>query len=392
MNILYVTSENIYGTGSSNLRNISVIEGFVSLGNHVSILSMEPDEEAKTYDKGIKARLEGIQCYFLKNNSLQKVFAVKKASRNTAFSQIKKYIYKTIKQVYLRFSPDTLIQAVNNVDRNLFPKEQFDIVISSSDPVSSHQLAKLFLSSSHQHNSRWIQYWGDPLFLDITRNVANRKKLKSIEGRFLKDANRVVYTNPLVLNEQMRLYPSCSNKMISVPTPFSFIKEIKNEDIEFEIGYFGSYMSCVRDIMPLCESAISNNLRLIVMGGGDQTIPKHDLISVWSFQDTKTVSEYEAKTRVLVCLCNKSKTGEKVLQIPGKVYHYAMTYKPIIIVGADKTTRLYLEQYKRYYFADNTAESIYNTFKIIFDGGIETVINEPVNAFKNYVVAKQIIE
>lgn len=386
MNILYVTSENIYGTGSSNLRNISIIEGFISLGHHVSILSMEPDEKAKKFDSDIKARLEGTKCYFLQNNSLQKVFAVKKTSRkNKMFSKVRQTLYKTVKSLYLKFSPDTLMQAVHNVNKDMFPKEQYDIVISSSDPVSSHHLAKMFLSSSQQH-SRWIQYWGDPLFLDITRKTANKKKMKKIEEGFLRDADKVVYTNPLVLEEQKKLYNDCSKKMCFVPTPFSFTKDNTSGKTDFEIGYFGSYMSCVRDIMPLCEAARQHHLRLIVMGGGDQTIPESDMISVWPFQGTQTVTEYENKCKVLVCICNQPKNGKTVLQIPGKIYHYAMTDKPIMVVGADPKTRSYLGTFNRYYFTNNDAESIYNTFKTIIDGK-SIIKNSPVNDFRNDIVA-----
>lgn len=390
MNILYVTSENIYGTGSSNLRNISMIEGFLSLGHSVSVLSMEPDEKAKKYDPAVKARLEGTTRYFLRNNSLQKVFAVKKTqNKSRALSKIKQAVYKTIKGLYLKFNPDTLMQAVNNVDKELFPKEQYDIVVSSSDPVSSHQLARLFLSGCRQR-PRWIQYWGDPLYLDITRKTANQKKMKKIEEGFLKAADKIVYTNPLVLEEQKKLYRDCSDKMRSLPTPFSFAEENPASETEFEIGYFGSYMSCVRDIMPLCEAAQAHRLRLIVMGGGDQTVPESDMISVWPFQSTQTVAEYENKCKVLVCLCNCPKNGGKVLQIPGKIYHYAMTDKPIMVIGADPKTRSYLETFNRYSFADNDAESIYHTYQTIADGR-SAVTNAPVDDFRTETVARRFL-
>ena len=72
----------------------------------------------------------------------------------------------------------------------------------------------------------------------------------------------------------------------------------------------------------------------------------------------------EEETDILICICNKKGT-----QIPGKIYHYAATNKPILIIlDGEKKEELktYFEKFKRYNICQNTEESIMeNINKII---------------------------
>ncbi len=393
MRILYITAENIYGTGSSNIRNVSMIEGISALGNEVSILSFEVNENTKKFDENIKERLSPYNKYFLTNRSLQKVFAIKKGDESKKIvSRLKTFVYRWAKKIYLRFSStDTLSQAVSRANPKDFPSEQYDVVISSSDPISSHSLAEMFFKTVPQNNCKWLQYWGDPMLLDITRTNKNKRKLKKIEGSFLRKANKIVYTNPLIVAEQKKIYSDCAEKMHFVPTPFSFYDYGREQSNEYDVGYFGSYMSCVRDILPLCTAVTASDKRMIVMGGGDQALPKDERIDNRSFQSTSVVAEYESKCTLLVCLCNTSKSGNRIYQIPGKIYHYAVTDKPVLIVGADEATKEFLESYNRFVFCDNDASQITQAIEDIINGTAQACF-EPIEDFSPRKIAEEFIK
>lgn len=394
MKILFITADNIFGTASSNIRNVSLINGLCQEGHCVDILTFEVNKDAKKFDSNIEKKLENCKFFFLKNKSLQKAFSLKKNvsksnEKESIKDKVKLFFYRKIKAFYLNYiAVDTLIDAVNKVNLKDFPDNTYDIIISSSDPIASHKLAEKYMKAKGER--KWYQYWGDPLYYDITRQTKKRSKLKKIEQGYLSKAYKVVYTNPMAMEEQMELFPEQKNKLFYVPTPFAFAVAKNDErEYEYDYGYFGSYMKCVRNILPLCESARKNGKKLLIVGGGDQNIDVDENVKTMPFQPINVVTELEGKCRTLVCLCNQSTNNQKCIQIPGKIFHYAMTNNSILVIGADERTKEFLSKYNRFIFSDN---SLLALNRIMVEKEEQSEIkNSPIKQWECNAVARRFL-
>jgi hypothetical protein len=156
---------------------------------------------------------------------------------------------------------------------------------------------------------------------------------------------------------QKQLYPDFAKKMTFIETPYGF-EEAGSDSILYSIGYFGSFSSSVRNIMPLYSALKNIQCKSIIVGNGDQHISSIDNVTVLPRASVNEVMAYECQTRVLVCICNKlSKKGETGL-IPGKAYHYGATTKEVLVVGATPKVKEFLEGYKRFYFVENDEKEI----------------------------------
>ena len=92
------------------------------------------------------------------------------------------------------------------------------------------------------------------------------------------------------------------------------------------------------------------------------------------------LDKVQSKTKVLVHLSNLHGG-----QIPGKIYHYSATNKPILFIldGTEEEQILlmeYFQKYNRYYFCKNTVESILDELNVIQKdietGKMWTAVNE----------------
>ena len=101
------------------------------------------------------------------------------------------------------------------------------------------------------------------------------------------------------------------------------------------------------------------------------------------------LSKIQEKTEVLVHLSNL-KGG----QIPGKIYHYSATTKPILFIldGTEEEKKALLEffgKYERYYFCDNTTEAVLDMMKKICSEKKDFM---PVDQFNPKNVIQRIID
>jgi glycosyltransferase involved in cell wall biosynthesis len=250
------------------------------------------------------------------------------------------------------------------VHLTLLPQQQFDIIISSSDPKSSHIVVDNLIRKGLKFN-KWIQYWGDPLTIDITsKHIYPKYYTKHVERRILKAANKIIYVSPFTLQEQQKLFPKLAQKMTFLPIPYEYEKvyaKTKNE--KFVVGYFGYYVKGIRNIFPLYEAFknINTSLQLNIVGGSDIQLQTIDNIGIYPISNN--ISEFEKNCDLLVVILNSQGS-----QIPGKVYHAAATNKPVLVIldGENKyEIRSYLEKYDRFYFCENDSKNIADAINII---------------------------
>ena len=249
--------------------------------------------------------------------------------------------------------------------------DKFDLIISSSDPKSSHLLAEKLIKLNSDITKRWIQYWGDPFAGDINKNtIVPTKFIKKEEKKLIDLCDKVIYVSPFTLEEQKENYPDCKNKMEFLPIPYvkeKIYKEVKNSKVT--LGYFGDYKSKDRNIKPLYKAIEKEKgFYLNICGNSDLSLLQKENMIIKPRQKLDVVEKLEENCDILVCICNKKGT-----QIPGKVYHYAATNKPILIIlDGDKKEELrkYFESFNRYVLCENTESEIINAINNIRNSNI----------------------
>lgn len=359
MKILFVTSTPLEYSSSANLRNLALIKGFIEDGHIVSILSARPDINSLYYDDSLLS-VEIKNKYYLEIGKLHSHFTTKKEKEKSLINMIVKKIKKIIGKIYnsfLIYDPRKgLVQKVKDLCIN----ESFDYIISSSDPKSSHLLVEELINQNGVICKKWIQYWGDPFVNDINRKgILPYKYIKAEEERILNKADEVVYVSPFTLNEQSEMFYEIKHKFKFIPVPFMnkiYYEVDDDKNKTYTIGYFGDYYSSDRDITHLYNVVKESEYKLNIFGYSDISLVNTNGISVNGRTKYEVIKKYEQNSDLLVCLCNKNGT-----QIPGKIYHYAASNKPILIIldgNYVEEMKNYFESFDRYYLCENNEESI----------------------------------
>jgi len=237
---------------------------------------------------------------------------------------------------------------------------EYDLVLSNSSPAAGHRLVELLLQSGRLKCKRWVQVWEDPWYYDLYGG--HSEIILAEEHRLLQAASEVYYVSPLTLMYQKRYFPDCADKMKCVPLPFLQFENAQTagEQAEEELscGYFGDYYSVTRNLLPFYQAARELGIRTFIYGDTDVILESTEQVTVSSRITLDKLSAIQSKTKVLVHLCNLSGG-----QIPGKIYHYSATDKPILFIldGTEEEQQMiksFFEKYDRYQFCRNEREDI----------------------------------
>lgn len=357
MRILFVTLSPTDLNSSAMLRNNALINGLILNNHQVDIVKIPSILSNSFNDSTIKWNENNIRFFSLKANN---AYTLLTQDKRIFISSVKNKILPFARLIYKSFNLfDNTIYQARTIDIKVIPDIYYDIVISSSDPKSSH-IAVDNLIKKGLNYGKWIQYWGDPLTIDITKkSIYPKCYVSREEKKIFSCADRIVYVSPITLEEQKKMFPSFSEKMQFIPIPYNKEK-ISNrpKGDKLKIGYFGDYDSRYRNIKPLYDvcGKMSHKLDLLIAGNSDLRMESNKNIQVSPRISQKEVEDSEATCDVLVCLLNKSGT-----QIPGKIYHYAATNKPVIVIldGENKDRiKEYIDKYDRYIVCNNNEESI----------------------------------
>lgn len=233
----------------------------------------------------------------------------------------------------------------------------YDLVISNSSPAASHKLVVQLLRRNRLKCKRWIQIWEDPWYFDLYGG--HSENIRQEEHSLLREADEIYYVSPLTLNYQKQFYPDCAHKMAHIPLPyFDFSKTDSSASEKCSFGYFGDYYSHTRNLVPFYEALKQSGYRGYIYGDSNVSLESTPQIAVSGRVTLDLLSAIQAETGALVHLCNL-RGG----QIPGKIYHYSATDKPILFVldGTEEEKRMlkdYFSQYNRYIFCENEQASI----------------------------------
>lgn len=353
--ILFVVARSLRINTSASIRNKAMIEGLLQNGHEVDLVTAVPDPNHPAYDESLS--VEGVrETGIVIHKNIQKLTGL--SGKNKLLWSLKSFAYRwmTRHAVYDQFEA-----MANHTDCVDLSARRYDLIISSSDPKASHLFVLKLLERQHANFSgQWIQIWGDPFLADITRTNRNQKKIREEEARLLRAADRVFYVSALTLAQQQCMYPDCSEKMRYTPIPYATEHVTENRSLRaaqpIELAYCGDYNPSIRNLNPLYGAVQeSDNLHLTICGGSSSPLESTDKVQVCGRVSYAKACEVEDRSDILVFVANQSGA-----QIPGKIYQYAGTNKPILFIldGEDDVLRAQFEQYHRFVFAQNSKESI----------------------------------
>jgi glycosyltransferase involved in cell wall biosynthesis len=387
MKILFITALPLETNNSSQIRNIALIKGLLTNGCSVTILCPGSEHSTnKIYADSFPKVLDEVEIIRISKKTMVTSFLSTSAVQK---KNIKTSILKYARRLYSRFSIYKAAGLLIGQTKKLnYDYSNFDIILSSSDPKASHKMAEMIKKKT---NLKWIQYWGDPLLADITDSTLLPNILKRhIESNLMKGSDFIFYVSPFTSDEQKILYPKYRNKIYHLPPPY--IKERiykKSQEGRFTLGYFGSYYSRVRNILPLIECVKSSKrLDLLIAGNTDLNIEmeKCSDIKIYQRVNREKVEELEGQCDALVCVLNLKGT-----QIPGKIYQYASSNKPIILItDGNKKHEIteYFTQFDRFIICENNESSITASINEML---FEKREYYPCKAFSSDIVARKMI-
>jgi len=344
MNILIVSLFPLERNTSVANSSISIIKGLMMLGHSVSIAMPEWPINETGYSI---SSLRIIRIYGKIDTSSRKWLSRKIHSHFDFLDSTRVYL-KNIRQVEV-------------------PNEYFDIVLSFSDPKTTHVFTARLLKYKNVKYGRWIQHWGDPIFGDITRNFWWPDwVVKYYERRIIQKADKSVYVTPFTLGLLQDIYPELKSCLSFVPLPAEMLPDrYNNPSKELRLSYLGDYNPSIRNLMPLYMACSKlENVKLTIAGHGPM-YPECENIKIMPRISQIRSKIIEDDSDVLVCVCNKSGT-----QIPGKIMYKTSTSKHILVaVERDRCEEMkgYLESFQRFIICDNTEESITKSIVAIFE-------------------------
>ena len=355
MKILFVTTYPLEYSTSANVRNMGLIQGLRDNGYDISTFSCYPNDP-HLYS-GDMLDFPFYKRYWIGPKTMIAIDHTKKSFAG----RLKRIASKIVSNMSVYDGRAFLSRQIKS---NMI-EEDYEYIISSSDPKSAHLFAEKLISSHSSKLKKWIQYWGDPFTNDISvdHRFSNRRIQKE-EERLLSLANKAVYVSPFTLNDMQIKYPALKNKLIFQPIPYykktTALNVITDKSL---IGYLGDYNTKNRNILPLVEAVKKINVNTVIAGTSDLVIPSTEKLKVYGRLHGKDIDELAAKVGIYICVCNLHGT-----QIPGKVYHYVDSRKPILIIlDGDNEDELkdYFDGFNRFYTCKNNSTDISETLQRI---------------------------
>ncbi len=400
MRILVVAGSCLRVNSSANLCHISYINGLLEAGHQVDLISVSekdqnidesiilpPVSRVFQYDASMYSR------FGARRNHIAKTSSLPGQASSSQSKTLKRRILSTVKLLLRN------LYGVYGTERAwiekakwFYEKEPYDVVLSLAYPPASHRLVELLLHRNRIKTNKWVQIWEDPWYTDIF-GYTNTPAIKKEEYRLLKSAQYIYYVSPLTLMYQQESFPDCNSKMHWQPLPTYYSSNIsKLQYDQLVFGYFGDYVSHIRNLRPFYTVARDLNLRVNICGKTDLITESTDKLCIKPRISVGELKKYEDETNVLVFLCNL-KGG----QIPGKIYQYAATNKLVLFIldgtEQEKTVlRDFFGKYERFIFCDNTYEDICHTIQTIRKYISLSNYTTPLNCFSPSKIIGEILD
>lgn len=414
MRVLYVVGSCLTKNTSANMSHNAYVQGLLENNCEVDILMAEdswgqqdnklpiwdkanyfcypstaPQDRIRTLAQRIlpaKVKQRSTNDHVL-NTSSQSISSIDKIRSRSAKDQIR----NGLKYLYYKAFPADPIYPLNwywlKEASKFYSTVEYDLVISNSSPAASHKLVHLLLKSKQLFCKRWIQIWEDPWYADLYGS--HDQAIFQEEHALLTAASEIYYVSPLTLEYQKALFPDCGDKMKHIPLPYlEFSNEKSTTHMSF--GYFGDYYSHTRNLLPFYQALRESGCVGNIYGDSDLNLESTDQIVVSGRVTLDVLAKVQEETAVLVHLCNL-RGG----QIPGKIYHYSATTKPILFIldGTEEEQnilRSYFGQFNRFYFVENQMSKIYEAI-LALSQNPDVYAGSKVEAFSPKSVVKSFL-
>lgn len=350
--IVVILAQPVEYNTSSMIRCRSIINELPSLGWEVTCFSPRPDKSNMYFDQNVIIEPQiHIERY---GTCVQQGKPIAEGG-NFVKKKILKGLYYLFKKVDLFGSSIRYVKYRKHICRKILG-QNYQIMLSFSHPLTSHVLAGY--CKKRAGRLYYVQQWGDPLTEDMTDHTIVPKFIKRfIEGKLLKNADKICYVSPLTYERQKMLFQKVSQKMQFTPTPCEKDEYPLYSHEKLAIGYLGSYNLSARDIRPFYRAACrSKEFSFVIIGDSDVRLESTENVKVIQRLPQKELAEYMESLDILVCLMNS-----KGSQIPGKLYHYAGTNREILVLRdgeCGEQIESFFKKYDRYTFVENDEEKI----------------------------------
>lgn len=371
MKVLFVTLCAIETNTSVTRSNIGLLVGLKDLDCDVTIIMPEIDSNLSYYDESFD-----LSAYKVIRIPTGGGIGSKAAGINQSNSSFKKGILNILRKVYKRVSVfDRTKEFLGKAKELAVNNEYYDIVLSTSDPKTSHLFVRELIENGLQYG-KWIQHWGDPLSGDISSSlIYPQSYIRKKEKRIIERADKIVYVSPFTAEMQKKAYCDLAEKIGFVPLACDDKEQdsIPEDSNTYEAVYLGDYSSQVRNIMPLYNAFKSvPDIHLTIAGGTDLELKSTENVTVLPRVSYEKVKELESKASIIISVGNLHGT-----QIPGKLYYSAASQKNILVtLEKDSFSEMYdyLSSYKRFDICENTTEDIIQKLREIYERPVRTFI------------------
>lgn len=337
MKILYISSLVFKKASSASIRNVGLINGLIENGHEVDVLTIKyPGEYQDAYLSNILS--DDVEVYYSELNVLNRYLRNKiKSSDIKKGENIFNFMKGMVKTIY--FFPDTDKEWISSYNKAVLDRK-YDIIISSSDTKTAHFIA-LELKKKGKCKE-WYQIWGDPWKDDINTNKINKFRAQRKEDFLIKKADKVFYVSLPTTQIMKSNFPLLSNKINYLGRSYlnkCYGRTIGSQD-EWIFTYTGS-INKNRNIFNLINkigyynNENSKQIRLRVFGHIHKDVleemKKYSFVDLNGTVDFKNIQNIYYDSDVLVFTDNGGKTS----QIPGKLYDYFGTDRPILALVDD---------------------------------------------------------
>jgi glycosyltransferase involved in cell wall biosynthesis len=264
---------------------------------------------------------------------------------------------------------DRVSTKVNDLDKVF----DYDVVISASLPYQSHLIAEK-LKILKGENIKWIVFQFDPFTYngEIKANKNKRRKMSIVENRIFDQCDCIILTPELsefyykneFLTPSSKVHSlSFSNLEEAVVLPSSTCANFMIDD-KINCLFAGRLYDDIRNPHMLLKlfSSLDSRIQLTLMTNMPSSqikkySPKDYQPQVVSFQDRDTALFNILNANILVNIGN---TVE--FQVPGKLFEYMSTGKPIIHFSKIKNDPAlkYLKRYKNVFVVNEWDRNVLN--------------------------------
>jgi glycosyltransferase involved in cell wall biosynthesis len=249
------------------------------------------------------------------------------------------------------FIPDARFLWVNpSVDylKKYIQENNIDTIVTSGPPHSLHLIG---LQLKQDLNIKWLADFRDPwttigYHKALKLSTYAKKKHKQLEHQVLNSADTIIVTSKTTKSE----FEAITSKPIEVITNGYDVEKIDKQplDVKFTLAHIGSFLSerNPRILWQALQELVNENqdfkkdFQLKLIGAISQEVL--DTISEFKLQDYvqnlgylshQEAIEHQRKSQVLLLIEINSEATKSI--IPGKLFEYLVSERPIIGIGPE---------------------------------------------------------